>query len=146
MYRTKEFDVKEAEELFNADEQDFEYANNQDDVTNYKFNPYGGIQDKIGYEWADSRRTLVRVYFYQYFDVENFYRIENPLLTIRNPNLAISLAQALSNVESEIEDELFRFDPSAEMLVITKENRAQVKELFELYEIPFTPIVTGKPE
>lgn len=143
VYRTKEFDVKEAEELFNADEQDFEFANNQDDVTNYKFNPYGGIQDKIGYEWADSRRTLVRVYFYQYFDVENFYRIENPLLTMRNPNLAISLAQALSNVESEIEDELFKFDPSAEMLVITKENRAQVKELFELYEIPFKPM-TGK--
>lgn len=143
VYRAKEYDVEEALELFNADEEDFEFANNQDNVSNLDYNPFGGIQDKIGYEWADPKRKIVRVYFYQYFEIENFYRVENPLLTISNPNLAALLITALRNVESDVEDELFRFDPSADMLVITKDNRAQIKDLFELYDLPFKPM-TGK--
>lgn len=144
VYRAKEFDVKVAEELFNADEADFETANTDEGVVNYKFNPYGGIQDKIGYEWADPKRHLVRVYFYQWYEVENFYRVENPLLRMNNVNLAVSLAQAMQNIDQDFEDELFRFDPRAEILVLTKENRSQVKELFELYEIPFNPVTAKR--
>jgi len=140
-YRAKDYDVDEALELFDAEENDFEPAESDDGVENYEYNPYGGIQDKIGFEWSDPGRRMLRVYFYQWFEIENFYRIENPLLTIENPPLGIALAQALSGVEIDEDEEMFRFDPSAEILVITKDTRKEVKEIFELFDIPFKPVV-----
>lgn len=144
VYRTKEFDVEEAEKLFNASEEDFDTAKEDSDISNFDFNPYGGIQDKIGYEWADARRKLVRVHFYQWFEVENYYRIENPLLEIDDPNLALSLSQAFEQVEVEESDEMFAFDSSAKILVITQDNKAQVKELFELYGLTFNPVTAKR--
>lgn len=141
VYRAKDYDVKEAEELFNADEDDFESVNfNDDNTVDYKFNPYGGIQDKIGYEYVDPERKMVRVYFYQWFEIEKFDRVENPLLKMSNPELAQLLFQALGSVEYEMEDELFAFNPNAQILTITKDNRSRVREIFELFEIPYRPV------
>lgn len=140
VYRCKEYDVDEAEELFDADEDEFEFSNRSDDITNYQFNPYGGIQDKIGYEWADPQRRMVRVYFYQWYEIEAFYRIENPLLQIPDPELQFMLAEALSSVPNNQEDELFVFDPMAEVLTITKDKRAQVRDIFRAFGLPFAPV------
>ena len=140
-YRAKDYDVDEALELFDAEEEDFETAVEDDtDPNNWQYNPYGGIQDKIGFEWSDPQRRLLRVYFYQWYEVENFYRIENPLLVLPNPELQLALAEALSFVENNEEDELFKFDPLAEILVITKGKRKQVKDIFEAFEVPFKPV------
>ena len=46
-YRAKDFDLDEAKDLFDADDGDFEFTNDDDNI-DYTFNPYGGIQDKIG--------------------------------------------------------------------------------------------------
>lgn len=138
VYRAKDYDVDEALDLFDADEEDFEVQ--EDEPENYEFNPYGGITDKIGFEWADSSRKMVRVYFYQWFEIEKFYRIENPLLRQTNIELAQALANGLMAVKNEEEDEMFAFAPSAEVLVITKDKRRQVKEIFEMFEIPFNPV------
>ena len=138
VYRVKEYDVEEAENLFNADEDDFEFITVDDeDINDYHFNPYGGIQDKIGYEYADSKRKLARVYFYQWFDIEPFYRLENPLIKKYDPTLEV----ALSSIQSGENEEMFSFDPKAMMLVVTKENKKEVKEIFDLFEIPFDPII-----
>jgi len=139
VYRVKEYDVEEAEELFNAEEEDFETTNTDDDLV-YEFNPYGGIQDKIGYEWADPQRTRVRVYFYQWFEVETFYRIENPLKTIDNQDFFELLAVALSQVEIDEEEEMFRFDPASPILTITKSNKSEISKIFETFDIPFNPV------
>jgi hypothetical protein len=142
VYRTKEYDIDEAEDLFNKKEEDFEtnVAALDDNIDNFEYNPYGGIQDKIGYEWADARRRVARVHFYQWFDVEDFYRIENPLPSIASPNVAASLATAFLNVETPEDEEMFRFDPAADILVITKDNYSKVKDLFDIYDIPFDPV------
>lgn len=140
IYRVKEYDVQEAVDLFDADEEEFEYISNEDNIYNYEYNPFGGIQDKIGFEWADSQRRMARVYFYQWFDVESFYRVENPLLRNNNMELSLALVSALSQVERDEQDELFMFDPTAETLVLTKENRNQVRGIFESFEIPFNPV------
>lgn len=135
VYRAKDYDVEEAEELFGAEEEDFETA--EEDLTDYQFNPFGGIQDKIGYEWADSERKMVRVYFYQWYEIESFYRIENPIL--QNPALFEPLSIALSTVDDE-EDSMFRFNPGAQILVITKDKRKAVKDIFEAFGLKFDPL------
>jgi len=139
-YRAKDYDLDDAMTLLDANEDDFESVNPDDDIRDYDFNPHGGIQDKIGYEWADSKRQMVRVYFYQWFDIEVFYRIENPLLEVENPELAQELIMALEDVEVNTEDGMFAFDPTAEMLVITKDKRKQIKDIFALFGVPFKPL------
>jgi hypothetical protein len=140
VYRVKQYDAKEAEELFGGAAEEYEGADQSDDTSNYQYNPFGGIQDKIGYEWADSQRHMVRVYFYQWYDIEAFYRIENPLLK----KYDATLEMALRSIVPDDEDEMFRFDPDASLLVITKENRAQVREIFEMFEIPFDPMTSKR--
>lgn len=138
VYRAKDYDVGEAEELFDADEDEFETAN-YDDQLNYEYNGTGGIEDKIAYEWCSAERKMIRVYFYQWFDVETFYRIENPIYTMRDRQQVMFLAQDLANINAE-QDDMFTFDPMAQVLVITKENRKAVKNVFDAYGLPFKPI------
>lgn len=140
VFCAKDFDVKEAENLLDADPEDFEYANADDSVVNYEFNPYGGIQDKIGYEWSDPQRRRVRVYFYQWYDVENYYRIDNPLYRTQDRILQQMWLEALSVVPIDPEEQAFAFNPEAEFLVMTKENLKQVKEVFARFNLPFKPI------
>jgi len=140
VYRAKDYDTEEAMELLDAEEEDFEFVNPDDDVNNFEFNPYGGIQDKIGFEYADSNRQQVRVYFYQWYGIEKFYRAQNPLLKTKSPEVFEALVRALESVGRETEDEMFMFDPTAEMLIITKSKRSQVKGIFDAFNIPFNPI------
>jgi hypothetical protein len=140
-YRVKDYDLDDAIDLFDANEEDFEFVNQDDyDDADYQFNPYGGIQDKIGFEYSDANREMIRVYFYQWCETESYYRIENPIFAIDNIESARELAFALSQVEQDKDDELFMFKPDAETLTITKENRTQVKEIFEMFGIPFKPV------
>lgn len=140
VYRVKDYDLDEAMELFNADEEDFEVVDDEERIDNYHYNPYGGIQDKIGFEWADKDRRLVRVYFYSWSETEPYYRVENPLAGAPNAMMQLQLAEALAFVESDEQDELFAYDPGAEILTLTRENRKQVKDIFEAFGIPFKPV------
>lgn len=135
VWRAKDYDVEEAEDLFDAEEEDFEFVD-QSENTDFTFNPVGGIQDKIGYEYADANRERVRVYFHQMFKIEKFYRIDNPIL-IKQDEL---LMQALASVQDNPEDEMFAFDPASPILIITKDKYQAVADIFKLFEIPFRPI------
>lgn len=139
IYRAKDYDIEEAEELFNAEEEDFEAMPEDDEVFNYQFNPYGGITDKIGYEWADPQRRMVRVYFYQWFEVENFYRVENPIFIPGGFDKGAFFA-ALSFIKKDEDEEVFRFDPSAQILCVTKDIQKGVKAVFEAFDVPYKPI------
>lgn len=139
VYRAKDYYVEEAEELFGAEEDEFEIADTSN-ALDYEFNPYGGIQDKIAYEWADSRKRKVRVYFYQWFEVEKFYRVENPLMSMTDPSEANSLFAALSSVDNG-DEEIFRLDPKANILVITKDKKKAVKDIFDFFGLAFSPVV-----
>lgn len=136
-YRVKEYYVEEAEMLFNAEEQDFELSEAESGP--YSFLPGGGIQDKIAYEYADFQRRMVRVYFYQWYEVEDFYRIENPVYRALTQEAQEALLNAFLIIENNVEDELFKFDPRSELLVITKDNKSEIKKIFDEFEIPFKP-------
>ncbi len=139
VYRVKEYDVEEAEELFDVEEDELEVSDSDEDI-DYEFNPYGGIQDKIGYEYSDPQRKRVRVYFYQYFNIETFYRIENPLKNITDRAVFEELAVELAGIEPNPEDEMFMFDPSSPILTITKKNKKAITEIFDAFGIPFDPV------
>lgn len=139
-YRAKDYDIEDAEDLFDAEDEDFEHVEPDDNV-GFTFNPIGGINDKIGYEFSNSDREMVRVYFHQFFQVENFYRVDNPLLVMENPALASALAQAFMAIEDNSDEEAFSFDPAAEVLVITQDIKKQVADIFKIFEVPFSPIV-----
>lgn len=139
VYRVKDYYTEEAEELFGVDEDVFEVAA-QDDNNDYHFKPYGGIQDKIAYEYSDHTKTKVRVYFYQWYEVEKFYRVANPLKEITDPALFEAVVRALETIESDADDGVFSFNPGAEMLVITKDKRNDVRKIFDYFDIPFTDI------
>jgi hypothetical protein len=143
-WRAKNYDTEYALELFDADEEDFEAVNATDEIHNYKFNPYGGIQDKIGFEYSSPNRDQLRVYFYQWYEIEKFYRIENPLLQVNDPVLGRMLSLALDGVDQNEEDETFAFDPTAETLTITKDLRKQVKEIFEAFDLSFKPVAESR--
>lgn len=140
VFRAKEYDVEEAEDLFDADSDDFGFVDIGDEINNYQFNPFGGIQDKVGYEYADPQRQMVRVYFYQWFEIEPFYRIENPIMRANDSQAQQTIYNALSLVDSYDDDELFRFNIEDEMLCITKANYSQVKSIFKAFDLPFSPI------
>ncbi len=137
VYRVKDYDAEEAESLFDAEEEEFEAAILSDD-TNYQYNPIGGINDKIGFEYSDANRSMVRVYFHQFYQIENFYRIDNPLLVVENPALQEALAAAFMSVNNE--EDAFTFDPAATVLVITQDIKKQVSDIFKAFEIPFKPL------
>lgn len=137
VYRCKDYDVQEAIDLFDVSEEDFELIT-EDDGTVYQFNPYGGIQDKIGFEWADKQRRMVRVYFYQWYEIETFYRIENPLLLMPSPDLQVALFEALGTVEND--EEMFSFNPSEQVLTITKDVRNDVRKIFKDFGLKFNPV------
>ncbi len=137
VYRAKDYDLEEAESLFDAEEEDFEFVQQDDDVS-FTFNPIGGINDKVGFEFSDANREMVRVYFHQFFQVEKFYRVDNPLLVQDNLALAQALANAFMAVQND--EEGFSFDPAAEVLIITQDIKKQVVDIFKAFEIPFRPI------
>lgn len=139
VYRVKDYDIEEAEHLFDAEDGDFEAVNQSDDV-GFTFNPIGGITDKIGFEYSDANRSMVRVYFHQFFMIESFYRVDNPLLVMDNPALAQALANAFLMVNNP-DDELFSFNPASKVLVITQDIKKQVSDIFKAFEIPFKPTV-----
>lgn len=137
VYRVKDYDIEEAEDLFGVEEEDLEIADSTSD-NNYTY-INGGIKDREGYEYSDATRRMARVYFYQWYEIENFYRIENPLLSINSPQLAASLYEAFGSIENG-EEEIFKFDPTAQTLVVTKDNRKDVKEIFDAFDLSFNAI------
>ena len=154
----QEYDLDEALDLFgDAKEEDFEQIT-PDDVSpdDYSYFPRGGVYDKITeVDWADKDENRVRVYFYHWYDVEKFYRAENPLSSLSDP-LAIELAvNKLQTIAQSIPDEdqtgLFTFNPDDEVLTFDAKIKSQLEDLFEefieIHEYPkkvyYSAVVSG---
>lgn len=136
VYRAKDYDRDEAEDLF--DRKEFEDVPPDDD-NGFSYNPYGGIQDKIseGYEYADQENNLIRVYFYQFYEIENYYRVNNPILIADRPELIVAIRDAMELVTQDDDDDLFSFDPKARKLCLTNKNLKEMQDIFESFELPW---------
>lgn len=133
-YASKEYDLDEAKKLFSRPEEDFQSAddNDGDTETKYEYFPYGGQYDKIApLEWTNKDRNMVKVYFYQWYDIEEYYKAANPLFDLVNPQTVQAVdafLQMLAQEVTESGDETF--DPRAEILVFNGETKAKLEEYF----------------
>lgn len=139
----QQYHIDEALELFEAEKDDFEKI--EDEGDDYEYLPRGGNYDKYKeiVEWADEENQMVKVYFYEWYDIEKFYRAPNPVFSLTNPQAVQMAMMQLEMIASEIEDDengLFKFDPREEVLVFDAAVKAKLSETFgeyiEIYEAP----------
>ena len=134
-YYKKEYDLETAKELFGAQEDDFEDAQADDTGGSIVASPHaGGIYPELQrqtMDWIGSpEEGRVNVYFYQWYELEKFYKADNPLYEAVTPEQAVMIQAMLEAVAPAEPDGLFTYDPRAELLTCTKEIKAKLKEYF----------------
>lgn len=138
----KEYPLEEALRLFEDSEaDDFEEVKDDPQSEAYHYNPRGGSYDKIaelaavGMDWADKEDKIVKVYFYQWFEIEKYYKVSNPLYAIED-QATLQIADIwMQAVAQQYED----FDPRAEVLSFTKDLLDELQEYFgEMMDEPFS--------
>lgn len=131
VYYCKEYHIDEALQLFNnADEEDFEQATDLDgNEENYAFFPNGGKYDRIAaVDYSDRDTNMVKVYFYQWYDIENYYKAANPIYMFDDPETVAAIDAFLQILANESEDD--DFVPRAEMLCYSEDMKAKIEEYF----------------
>jgi len=129
---SEDFDLKDALNLFqDSTKADFEPVSD-DDSSGYTYNPFGGLYDKIRLSdgptvsWVgDKKKERVRVYNHQWYEIEPFWRCENPIYKATTPEEAryyqsfldvIAAGQKPNEVDGITSYDLFTFDPTSEYL------------------------------
>jgi hypothetical protein len=153
VYYSKEYELEEAQALFsNTDADDFEEADGSTEQENYEYFPYGGDYDKIApLEWTNQDENLVKIYFYQWYEIEPYYKVANPLYQIDDP-FALQAADAyLQGLSEKAEDG--DFDPQGEILTFTGKIKKELVEYFgdlmdEVFEfnrkVYYTAVISGE--
>lgn len=148
VYYFQDYDLRDALELFQGStKEDFEAVEDSGLVdTGYVYNPWGGLYDKIklhdSVEWTAKEQDMVRVYNYQWFDYETFYKAKNPLYDAQTPEDALFIKMRLDIIKANIKQyvpdgiqagDLFDFDPSKEEFTFDEDTkRVLVKEFGNL--------------
>lgn len=139
VFSEKIYALDDALDLFqDAREDDFESATD-DELSggdgNYKFYARGGRYNKIkeaALDWSDEKNEKVKVYFYQWYQYETFYRCENPVRLMRDPRLAAIMQIKLEMIAQDItqdQADIFSFDPKDELLSFDGEIKKKLEKL-----------------
>lgn len=145
-YLRKKVHIKVALKKFGGKEADYEEAE-PTDFGPYEYWPEGGAYDKIAFDWVGTQEEgMVYVYEYHWYDLEEYYRIVNPLyeeqyqldgraqamLSSLDTMKSIRLMEneKLPEDEQDVED-LFTFDPRAKIWALTKEQYEDVSAVLE---------------
>lgn len=157
----KDYALDDALDLFeDSEEDDFEEAtdDDMDDDGGYTWYARGGRYNKIkaaNYDWTDERAGMVKVYFYQWVENEDFYRAHNPIYTFQNPQAVmlagLQLKQLATEEDLEDENDAFAFDPTAEILTFGSDMKAKLEKIFgdnlEIYKFKrkcfYTAVLSG---
>lgn len=140
VYRRKKFNRDEAVKRFPGTQPD-DFESYKGDETSYTYNPDGGLYDKIAFGYGSTEEDLVQVYYYQYWELETYYRARNPLFELEDPFLVNQLAQVMElmrmrreeEASPEMVEDYFEFDPFAEYLVMTPSIRKDMQAVFERF-------------
>lgn len=143
----KKIHVDEALKRFGGKEEDYEAAATKK-FDNFQYWPEGGSYDKISYDWVGSSEpNMVYVYEYHWYDLEEYWRVFNPIYDERYQmnGMASALLEALDRAieirmaeaeEDDVED-LFSFDPRKQTLSLTREQYKDFKAIAERLGIEF---------
>lgn len=149
----KEYDLEEALALFdNAEEEDFQDASPAEDAGPKRYDRFSSTNYRVleGYDWASEQENKVKVYFYQWYDVEKFYRADNPVFMASDAEFAARIGAVLEGIAAEAQDE--DFDPRAEILTFSEQTRDLIVEQFgdalDVFafkkKVFYTAILSGK--
>lgn len=136
-----DYDRTDAEELWEDREDDFEGADTNETSLGPPIPGTGGgfysdLREKL--EASDADENKVRIYFYQWYEIEEFFRAPNPLKLIQDPTLAAIMLLRMNEIAAEQEtDDLFAFDPMAEVITCDEDTKKKLKEAFEGVQIDF---------
>lgn len=129
----KEYHIDEALELFsNSKEDDFDELMDEE-AENYQYYPQGGAYDKISmlYDVSDQESGMVNVYFYQWYDIDTFYRCDNPLKAFNNPVVLQNAMMQLQIMAQEAEGNgLFNFNLEDDILTFDAKIKGMMEEAF----------------
>jgi hypothetical protein len=135
--------VEDAVAMYGGEESDYEDVD-LDERTAYKYWAEGGIYTARSFDWDITNRTMVNVCFYEWYDIEKYYSMENPILDPLNQDIAQFLMVAFDLLKKkqqqmledadEVED-MFSFDPTQEIITMTAEEYAAVKAILDEYGI-----------
>lgn len=161
VFYEQDYALDQAVDLFDASEDDFETAASDEgmgDDSDYRWYQQGGRLNKIkesNIDWSDQRTDMARIYFYQWYEFETFYRAENPIYTLTNPQSVMlaqlqleAIAQEFNTPENE---DMFQFDPRAEILNFNDDIRKRLLAHFEGFIEPvsfkrkvfYTAVISG---
>jgi len=143
MYRRKKYSMDEALVRFQgSSEEDFEAVS--DDMEKKVFNPFDGQYTAISLDDTAPDDNLVQVYYYQWWELEPYYRANNPIREEdMDPIIAERMVQLLNivkdnrgEIEGEyVKDDLFSFDPTADTLAMSSAIKNDVVEAFKQFGI-----------
>lgn len=135
--------VEDAVAMYGGDESDYEDVD-IDERTAYKYWPEGGVYTARTFDWDITNRQMVNVCFYEWYDIEKYYSMENPLFDPLNQDIASFIAVAFDILKKkqkqmledadEVED-MFSFDPTQEIITMSAEEYAAVKAILDEYGI-----------
>lgn len=150
-FRKKDYYQDEALKLFKgAQLSDFNHSN-EDDTTDWQPNPAGAPYTLIKYG-TQADDDLVSVYYYQWWQLEDYYIADNPVTALLDEgdtygaNLLLEMMMTIQadrkkTVDDDDEyvlDDLFKFDPSQEELVMSdlvyRDMKETIKTFNEIYE------------
>lgn len=155
-YYRKSYSLDDAKKIFRKKEEDLEFVD-EDDETGYQYDPniypYDRSRTVPAYDWDSKEEKTVWVYFYQWQEIETFYRAENPVYQITDPvtqRIAMLRMDAIEERANE-DDSMFRFDATAQELTFDAETKKRLEDLFEdritVYDYPrkvfYTAVVSG---
>lgn len=136
--------LDDALDLFqDSKEDDFESADDNKlsgGEDGYRFYARGGRYNKIkesSLDWSDQETEMVKVYFYQWYEYETFYRCDNPLLAAKNPLIAAIFGQQLDLIAQSQKDpnDDFAFNPKLDIWTLDADTKEEVEKLFADIEI-----------
>lgn len=142
VYYYLDYERRDAEELWEDREDDFQLADTSDSAlgqpipgTGAGF--YSELRERL--ESSDADEDKVRVYFYQWYEIEEYYRAPNPLRLIQDPQLQIIMMAQMQQIASEQygPDDSFTFDPAAEVITCDEETRDKLISAFDGVKIEF---------
>lgn len=136
----KIYHLEEALDLFDTSTpDDFDQDMDDDNRSDIVIDPATDVNYRVleGYDWANVESSTVKVNFYQWYEIETFYRCANPLkAAAQNPSLAPAVAVQLQMIAQEAaqDDEdglgLFKFNPQDEILNFDGTIKAKMTEAF----------------
>ena len=131
---TKKYHVTEALDLFSdSEEEDFEFTTDKNE-TSYNYADDLGSYDRIRYDWSDKTEGMVNVHFYQWYDIEKYFRAQNPISLLKNPQAIMAAQMEMQLIQQEVEDD--DFNPAADIISFNNDTRERLEAVFGEYLQP----------